>query len=225
MCCPKDIDIESGLMEILLIRHGQAAGDTYAEPEPPADGFLSDEGKRQARALGVRLKGQRIDRVWTSTYGRAVLTAHLALEGRGIPAERFSFLREWLPDLATARADSNQWEKMNVAAAALPAEETWKTHLGEGCLEMLARVGPPFLKELGHLGVHARHGGYVVEEGAEGLVLAVFAHGGSLSALLGFLLGVPPFPVSRFGFELTAIARIRLQKQCDVWYPQLVLPA
>lgn len=212
-------------MEILLIRHGKAAGDTYAEPSPPAEGFLSEEGELQARKLGRRLEGKRIDRVWTSTYGRAVLTAHLAMEGRDIPVERFSFLREWLPDLATARADSNEWEKMNLAAAALPAEQTWKTSLGEGCLEMLARVGPPFLKELEKLGVQARHGGYVLEKRAEDLVLAVFAHGGSLSALLGFLMGIPPFPVSRFAFELTGVARIRLQKQCDVWYPQLVVPA
>lgn len=212
-------------MEILLIRHGKAAGDTYAEPEPPAEGFLSDEGKRQARELGARLRGEKIDRVWTSTYGRAVLTAHLAMEGRGLPMERFSFLREWLPDRKTADADSNEWEKINIAAAALPAEQTWKTGLGEGCLEMLARVGPPFLKELENLGIFASHGGFVLEKRAEDLVLAVFAHGGSLSALLGFLLGIPPFPVSRFGFELTAMARIRLQKQSDVWYPQLVLAA
>jgi len=211
-------------MEILLIRHGNAAGDTYAEPDPPAEGYLSEAGMRQARELGLRLKGVRIDRVWTSTYGRAVLTAHLAMEGREVPVERFSFLREWLPNRETARADSNQWEKINLAAADLPAEQTWKTDLGEGCLEMLARVGPPFLKELEKLGVAARHGGYVIEERAQHLVLAVFAHGGSLSALLGFLLGIPPFPVSRFGFELTGMARIRMQKQSDVWYPQLVVP-
>lgn len=212
-------------MEILLIRHGKAAGDPYAEPEPPAEGFLSSEGEQQARELGVRLRGVKIDRVWTSTYGRAMLTAELALEGREIPVERFSYLREWLPAPATAGADSTEWEKINLAAAALPAEQAWKTPLGEGCLEMLARVGPPFLRDLEKLGIQARHGGYVVEERAENLVLAVFAHGGSLSALLGFLLGIPPFPVSRFGFELTAVARIRLQKQCDVWYPQLILSA
>ena len=210
-------------MEILLIRHGQAAGDPYAEPEFPAEGFLSAEGVRQARELGERLGSQKIDHVWASTYGRAMLTARLAMEGRGIPIERFGFLREWLPDPATAKADTTEWEKLNVAAAALPAEQTWKTAMGEGCLEMLARVGPPFLRELEKLGVQARHGGYVLEKRAEDSVLAVFAHGGSLSALLGFLLGMPPFPVSRFGFELTAIARIRMQKQSDVWYPQLVL--
>ena len=212
-------------MEILLIRHGKAAGDPYAQPEPPAHGFLSRDGIRQAQELGRQLQGEKIDLAWTSTYGRAVLTAHLALEGRGIPVSRFSFLREWLPDLKTASADSTEWERINAAAAELPAEQTWKTDLGEGCLEMLARVGPPFLKELDKIGVHARHGGYVLESRAEDLKIAVFAHGGSLAALLGFLLDIPAFPVSRFSFDLTGMARIRMHRQNDVWYPQLSLPA
>lgn len=212
-------------MEILLIRHGKAAGDPYAQPEPPAHGFLSRDGIRQAQELGSQLQGEKIDLAWTSTYGRAVLTAHLALEGRGIPVSRFSFLREWLPDLKTASADSTEWERINAAAAELPAEQTWKTDLGEGCLEMLARVGPPFLKELDKIGVHARHGGYVLESRAEDLKIAVFAHGGSLAALLGFLLDIPAFPVSRFSFDLTGMARIRMHRQNDVWYPQLSLPA
>ena len=139
-------------MEVLLIRHGKASGDTYAEPAPPAEGFLSDEGMCQARELGRQLQGEKIDLAWTSTYGRAVFTAHLALEGRGIPTSQFSFLREWLPDRKIAQADATEWEKMNVAAAESYAEQTWKTDLGEGCLDMLARVGPPFFKELEKVG-------------------------------------------------------------------------
>ena len=182
-------------------------------------------GIEQARAMGEKLRDETIDLAWTSTYGRAVFTAHLALEGRNVPLSRFSFLREWLPDLETAQADSTQWEKINAAAGDYHAEQTWKTPLGEGCLDMLSRVGPPFLKELEKIGVHARHGGYVLDDCAMDLKLAVFAHGGSHSALLGFLLAIPPFPVSRFSFDLTGLARIRMQRQRDVWYPQLVLPA
>ena len=212
-------------MEILLIRHGKMAGDPYAEPEPPGDGCLSEEGVQQARALGEKLRGEKIDLAWTSTYGRAVLTAHLALEGRGIATARFPFLREWCPNPELQRVNSTQWEVINEAARNHHAEQTWKTELGEGCLELLARVGPPFLKELEKIGVHARHGGYVLEERAQDLTLAVFAHGGSLGSLLGFLLALPPFPVGRFSFELTGLARIRMHKQRDVWYPQLVIAA
>lgn len=212
-------------MEILLLRHAEIAGDPFAEPEPPAEGHLSEVGEAQALALGERLESLPIDAIWTSTYGRAIRTAHLALQGRKIETRRFAFLCEWQPDRSLADADATRWESINRASAGWHAEETWKTDLGEGCLEMLARVGPPFLRELATIGVHARHGGYVVEERARDLRLAVFAHGGSLAALMGFLLGMPPFPVSRFSFELTGMARIRLHRQKDVWYPQLVVPA
>lgn len=212
-------------MEILLLRHAETAGAPFAEPSPPAEGFLTLEGDGQARALGCRIAGEKIDLVWTSTYGRAIRTACLALEGRAIPMRHLAFLREWQPDRAMAGEDATRWETMNKASAAWYAEETWKTALGEGCLEMLARVGPPFLGELAALGVHARHGGFVLEERAIDLRLAVFAHGGSLGSLLGFLLGLPPFPVSRFAFALTGMARLRLHRQQDVWYPQLVIGA
>jgi len=212
-------------MEILLIRHGQAAGDPHAEPEPPAEGFLSELGIAQARALRDRLAKEAIDVAWSSTYGRAILTAGLALEGRDIPLARFSFLREWLPNQELVQAPTTEWERINAAAVGMDAGQCWKTELGEGCLEMIARVGPPFLRELEKLGVRACGNGFVVEERAGRLRLAVFAHGGSLGALLGFLLNIPPFPVSRFDFDLTGVARLRLKKQGSVWYPQLSIPS
>ncbi len=212
-------------MEILLIRHGKASGDPYAEPEPPAEGFLSEDGLAQARALGRELESKSIDVAWSSPYGRAVLTAGIVLGDRKVPLTRFSFLREWLPNQELAKAHTTEWERINSAASGMEAAQCWKTDLGEGCLEMVARVGPPFLKELEKLGVRACNGGFVVEERAAQLRLAVFAHGGSLSALLGFLLNIPPFPVSRFDFGLTGMARLRLKKQGQIWYPQLSLPS
>ena len=68
-------------------------------------------------------------------------------------------------------------------------------------------------------------GGCLNEECALDLKLAVFAHGGSLGALLGFLCAIPPFPVSRFNFDLTGLARTRMHGQHDIWYPQLVVAA
>jgi len=149
----------------------------------------------------------------------------IVLGDRKVPLTRFSFLREWLPNRELMQAQSTEWERINSAASGMEAAQCWKTELGEGCLEMVARVGPPFLKELEKLGVRACNGGFEVEERAAQLRLAVFAHGGSLSALLGFLLNIPPFPVSRFDFNLTSVARLRLKKQGSVWYPQLSLPS
>ena len=38
----------------------------------------------------------------------------------------------------------------------LYVEETWRTDMGEGRLDMYARIVPPFLAELAGLGIHAR---------------------------------------------------------------------
>ena len=39
-------------MKLLLVRHGQMAGDPYLCPDRPVSGCLSPEGVAQARALG-----------------------------------------------------------------------------------------------------------------------------------------------------------------------------
>ena len=212
-------------MEIFLIRHGHAAGNPYEEPDYPAAGYLSLDGESQAELLREELRDYDISLIWTSKLGRALRTAAIALDHRQIPLRHFAFLNEWMPNKETRTLDSSEWEKMNASAGSWEAEETWKTELGEGCLDFLARVGPPFLKELATVGVHARHGGFVISEEAENLRLAVVAHGGTLSALLGFLLGLPPFPVGGFNFQLTSVAQLHFKKQGSVSYPQLVIPA
>ena len=212
-------------MQILLIRHGQSAGNPYEEPDMPAHGYLSEDGESQARALRETLVAEHINLIWTSKLGRAIRTAAVALDGHKVPVKHFGFLNEWMPSPDVRNVTSTVWEKMNEGAGSWEAEETWKTPLGEGTLEFVARVGPPFLNELSKLGVHARHGGFVLDDHAQDLTLAVVAHGGTLGTLLGFLLKVPPFPVGVFNFELTAVGRLHFKRQGSVWYPQLVVPA
>lgn len=212
-------------MQILLIRHGHSAGNPFEEPEMPAHGYLSEDGENQAVALRKTLASERIDLIWTSKLGRAIRTAAVALDGHKVPVKHFGFLNEWMPAPEARTVNSTVWEEMNKGSDSWEAEDTWKTPLGEGTLEFVARVSPPFLKELSKVGVHARHGGFVVDDYAQHLSLAVVAHGGTLGTLLGFILKIPPFPVGAFSFELTATAHIKLKKQGTVWYPQLTIPA
>jgi broad specificity phosphatase PhoE len=68
-------------------------------------------------------------------------------------------------------------------------------------------------------------GGYVVDERARGLSVAVFAHGGTLNVLLSQLPGLRPFPVRAFAFEETGLAVVELPVQHGVAHPQLVIRA
>jgi len=66
-------------MRILLARHGETAWNAEGRYQGQEDIPLSPVGEAQARALGKRLHGVRIDRAVASPLSRALRTAELAL--------------------------------------------------------------------------------------------------------------------------------------------------
>ena len=58
------------------------------------DGRLSEEGRRQAAALGERRRDDGVSAVFASDLGRAVETAEIAFGGTGIPVHLDARLRE-----------------------------------------------------------------------------------------------------------------------------------
>ena len=62
---------------LVVARHGQAA---YDVPDVASDdgGWLTPDGRQQARALGESLRDRRIASVWCSDMTRAVQTAEIA---------------------------------------------------------------------------------------------------------------------------------------------------
>ena len=66
-------------MRILLARHGETAWNAEGRYQGQEDIPLSPVGQAQARALGERLRGVRIDRAVASPLSRALRTAELAL--------------------------------------------------------------------------------------------------------------------------------------------------
>ena len=148
-----------------------------------------------------------------------------ALAGRGLEVVRVPGLQEWTPSPAFRHATSTEASAMAARDADRYAEETWKTELGEGCFDVLARVVPALLGALASVGWHMRQGGWVPDEGSEGKTVAVFAHGGSLGAMLSFLLGVRPFPVGCFGIPWCGVATLSFHPRRGVYHPALELPA
>ena len=189
-------------MKLLLIRHAKMAGDPYATPPSPVTGCLAKEGITQAETLAAALADKPIDVALASPYGRAVETAERALAGRNIPLVRVPGLEEWMPSDA------------DVAAR-------YRERLGEGAYDLLARVVPAFLDALAREGWHNRNGGWVPDTGTESKTIAVFAHGGSLNAMLSFLLGVRPFPVGAFSFQYCGVAAVDFTERHGVYYPCL----
>jgi broad specificity phosphatase PhoE len=208
-------------MKLLLIRHAKMAGDPYATPPSPVTGCLAKEGIAQAEALAAELADIPIDTALASPYGRAVETAECALAGRGIPIVRVPGLEEWMPSDAFRNAVSTEAEAMLTRDCDRFAEETWKTDLGEGAYDLLARTVPALLDALAQEGWHNRLGGWVPDTGTESKTIAVFAHGGSLNAMLSFLLGVRPFPVGSFSFSYCGMAMVDFTERRGIYYPCL----
>ena len=79
---------------IIITRHGQTVTNREGRFCGHSETELTDLGQLQARALGKRLADQDLRAVYTSGLGRAVLTAHLATEDRGVPVNVDPDLRE-----------------------------------------------------------------------------------------------------------------------------------
>ena len=60
---------------ILLARHGETDWNRDGRFQGHADPALNELGRRQARELGLRLRGEQIGAIWSSDLGRAKQTA------------------------------------------------------------------------------------------------------------------------------------------------------
>lgn len=217
------------ITQLVLIRHGEACGDPHVHVEPPVEGFLTEWGLQQARALSRSAKGVRFDHVYASPLGRAIQTAQ-ALVHDPKQIELMPWLIEWRPAsvMGEGPSDDASYASMMQAAAKIRPEMAWKTPAGEGTLEMAHRIIPPLLALLQHHGITAQHGGFAIDpERREGstLRLAMVAHGGSLAMMTGFLMGLPIRPHGPFRYMNTGLAVIEFVQRVDVWYPTLRLPA
>ena len=73
-------------MRILLIRHG--------EPDYAIDG-LTEKGKREVELLAKKLAKEKIDKIYSSPRGRAMLTAEPTCKALGMEMEILPFMREF----------------------------------------------------------------------------------------------------------------------------------
>jgi 2,3-bisphosphoglycerate-dependent phosphoglycerate mutase len=85
------------MADLILLRHGQSQWNLENRFTGWVDVPLSERGIAEAQAAGTKLRGRRIDRVYTSVLQRAIETARLALEEAGprdIPTVRDAALNE-----------------------------------------------------------------------------------------------------------------------------------
>jgi broad specificity phosphatase PhoE len=167
---------------LLLARHGQTWHNSERRFTGWADPSLTSRGKAEARALGRRLRDERIDAVYSSDLSRTAETAALAMAKHPASRQGFAVVR----DPALREANFGEWQGLTfdearerdpaTAAALLARSIDFCAPGGETIPQVHSRVGD-FLNRL-----HQRH---------DGDTILVIASGGPLQILVAGLFGMP----------------------------------
>lgn len=177
------------MKKLLLIRHGESEADILNVHEGRADFPLTENGHRQAAAMGKWVAGQyQVDLIFASTLRRAAQTAEYLSDAAGVPI----------------RFDEDLMEFNNGLLAGLPFEEAAKRYPRvenlppdqsvygqETQYEFRARADRALKRCL--------------EQIPDGATAAIVSHGGMINQLFASLIGLPPAAPTRFGTGDTGV--------------------
>jgi 2,3-bisphosphoglycerate-dependent phosphoglycerate mutase len=163
------------MSDLILLRHGQSQWNLENRFTGWVDVPLSARGEAEARAAGEKLRGRRIDKLYTSSLVRAIDTARLALEAAGIappPTVRDAALNERMYGDLQGLNKSESAQRFGAEQVKL-----WRRSYdirppgGESLADTAARVLPYWTA-------------HILPDLRAGLNVLVAAHGNSLRALV-----------------------------------------
>jgi len=196
-------------MDILLVRHAQPEWDR--DDISRVDPGLTRRGVDQAERLAERLLHERVDLLLVSTARRAQETARpVRARQSGVPTED----RAWLHEIhMPAHWEGTPADEVNRAlseARQRPRDLWWEGMPGgETFRAFHARVTIGLEAELAELGISRVEGGLwdVPHDLPD---VAIVAHAGTNSVVIGHLLGVAPEPWEweRFASDHASISRL-----------------
>lgn len=192
-------------MKLILVRHGDP---NYA------DDCLTPLGHLQARAAAERLAGEGIEKIYSSSCGRAVETAEYTARALGIPeVEQLDFMREisWGARYGEELySHGHPWDVSDKMAAENRdfMDPDWRDgeyFANNYIMDHYDSMVPCIDALLAGLGV-VREGLYYRVKNCPYTAVALFSHGGSSSVLLSRVFNLPlPFVTSAICPECTAI--------------------
>lgn len=178
--------------EIVLVRHGETEWSRSGRHTGRTDVPLTEQGRRDAEALGAALRRWRFDLVLTSPLSRAKETCRLA--GFGDVAVESDELREW---------DYGAYEGRTTVdiRRERPGWTVWRDGVPEG--ETAAEVG-------------ARVDVMIARLREAGGDAAVFAHGHLLRVLAARWLGLGPTDGRLFALDTGTISVLGYERETAV---------
>lgn len=185
---------------LLLIRHAETVWNKEGRMQGSQDSPLSEAGTHEAEALGRRLRGLRLDAVYSSDLARCVRTARIALDGAGFQFRLMPELRE----RSLGDWEGGVWRQIAAAdpeAARLYKETAdYRPPNGETFFDLQNRV-------FGAL--------QDIANAHPGRRVAVFTSGGSIRAGIFAAMKLPAEQWGRFATWNTGISRLDFHK--GIW--------
>ena len=205
-------DLEERGMRIILVRHG--------EPDYEKN-CLTELGRKEARQAAERLMEDKIREIYSSPYGRAFETAKAFSDLSGISEIRtLDFMKEIRFGYGEALYDGgNPWDEVDAMAdrGELINDPNWhdwpffQGNLATSDVDRVMEETDTWMASLGY----KRDGLYYrcERETDEEYTVVLFAHGGSLTAMLSRLLNIPfPYLCALVRMRHTAITIIRMNR-------------
>ncbi|MFN0093192.1 MAG: histidine phosphatase family protein [Dehalococcoidia bacterium] len=185
----------SGL-RVWLARHGETETNRAGVFCGHHETKLTSKGEEQARALGKRLAAVPVTAVVTSDLSRALATAALAAEGRGLTPGVDPDWREIHYGAWEGRREAEIRKEDPAQYALMRAESPdWLPPGGEGLAAVRSRMWAAFDRV-----IQAHKGGDVL----------VISHGTALSCLFAEAAGASPAHSLRFGTANCGLSRLEV---------------
>lgn len=200
-------------MKIYFIRHGHP---NYK------DDCLTELGRLQAEACAKRLKNEGIQKIFSSSKGRAVETAAYTAKELGLEVEKLDFFQEiaWCSKTSEPIfANGHPWtisddivlKGENLFDKNWADSDRFSASVLEKYVKRVTGGLDEWLKTMGY----EREGEFyrVIGEDTE-QTIAVFGHAGASTATLSHMLGLPlPWAFHSIGLDFTSITVIELKNE------------
>ena len=178
--------------EVVLVRHGDTEWSRAGKHTGRTDVPLTEQGRRQAEAVGAALDEREFALVLTSPLGRALETCRLA--GFGDRAEPRDELMEWDYGAYEGRTTSEIREER-------PGWTLWRDGVRDG--ETIEQVGQRVDRVLEQI------------RSVEGVAL-LFAHGHVLRVLTARWLGLEPNAGRLFALDPATLSTLAYERETPV---------
>lgn len=188
-------------MTLLLVRHGESAGNVGGVIQGWSDAMLTDTGREQAEAVAGRLDRQRLAAVYTSPLARARETARPIADRHELALIELAGLRE----RNYGQAQGLTWSD---AAARWP--------LGEAAHDRDWAMAVPEVEPLQSLRDRAVAAIDELLDRHDGEIAVCVSHGGTLVQVIAHLFGLPAGTWPRIRMSNTSVTVVEGSAQSPV---------